>query len=186
MPVASGLATAWQQDLKTGTAAGSAYDVDCAAVGPNDALHGGETQTATRQFGGKEWIKHSGADLFGHPTARVTDFQPHVVAKGQPRRISLERAAVNPNLPSGHSDDTSRFSDRFRSIRNQVHHDLTKLTGIGGNGSEFLGETDPQYGAFCNRNLQELKHLGNQLRNIDGLELYTFFPCVGHHLSHDL
>jgi len=54
-----------------------ALDIHAAAMAPDDTLHGRQTQTPPREFGGEEGIENPGLGLAIHPGPRIHHLQEY-------------------------------------------------------------------------------------------------------------
>jgi hypothetical protein len=84
-----------------------------------------------------------------------------------------------------HADHAISISYRVGRIGDQVHHNLPKLRGIGLDGWKALAEIRFQHGMFGHRNLEQLKHLLDDLRNVDQSYNRILFTGIDHQLADD-
>jgi len=151
--------------LKRGALAWLAHKIDFPTQIPYDLVDHRESKAATGGSGAEEGVEHPGLDFPRHTMASIRNLQLEAVTH---RYTFRDRPSLAYGCtPYGHTDHSISVSDRFRRVRNEVHHDLPKLCGIGPDRRKILAQIGFQRCMLLNRDFEQVEHLDYDLRKVD-------------------
>src|SRR5689334_554911 len=126
----------------------------------DDAVHGGQSQTASGELRGKERVENMFLGFVVHAATGVMHFQAHVHAV----RVR------EPAHTGSDFDKTGTVADCLGSIYNQVHYELLHLARIRLDQREIRWQVQLQLDLPGDGGTNQLADLAYHLGQIDGLD----------------
>jgi hypothetical protein len=157
-------------------------------VAADDPQRRRQAEPAAGELGGEEGIEDLAEGLGVHAAAAVDDLQIDVTA-GFETVVHVGRGevvATGVHLPGDQLDGTDLIVDRLRSVGDDVHHHLADLRRIAFDGAQAGSEIELQRRLLADRRAQQLRHLLDQGREVDGLDQDLALARVRQHLVGEL
>jgi len=133
-----------EENAERRPSAGGRANFDTPFVRPHDPVHGGEAETAPREFRREERVEDLRRRRLVHPAPRVADLERHVAPGLHVARDRRGSRGVDLLDGRRHVDRPPFFSDRFGAVDDEVHHDLLDLRRIGEDGRQIRSDVEEQ------------------------------------------